>query len=116
MPLSNQLNVNEEEWNNLVIELNKRYKIVTTKKVKNIACTWDDKLTIKKIAAISTKAKVIIAINTGPTSGIFNIYTLNNCKKIYIFDNRVSYTNIPQLENLNNLEEFNLGNLNKIIL
>ena len=116
LPLSNQLNVNEEEWDNLVIELNKRYKIVTSKKVKDIHCTWDDKLTIKKIAAISTKAKVIIAINTGPTSGIFNTYTLNNCKKIYIFDNRVSYTNIPQLENLNNLEEFNLGNINKIIL
>jgi len=115
LPLSNQLNVNEKEWDNFVIELDKKYKIVTTKKVKDITCTWDDKLTIKKIAAISTKAKVIIAINTGPTSGIFNIYTLNNCKKIYIFDNRVSYTNIEQLENLDNLKEINLEKLNKII-
>ena len=115
LPLSNQLNVNEEEWDNLVIELDKKYKIVTTKKVKDIHCTWDDKLTIKKIAAISTKAKVIIAINTGPTSGIFNTYTLNNCKKIYILDNRVYYITIPQLENIEELKNINLKNINEIL-
>jgi len=32
---------------------NKKYKIVTTKKIKNINCTLDDDLTIKDIAAIS---------------------------------------------------------------
>jgi hypothetical protein len=116
IPLSNQFFIDEKEWDDFIIELNNKYKIVTTKKVKDIPCTWDDKLTIKKIAAISTNAKVIIAINTGPTSGIFNIYTLNNCRKIYIFDNRVNYTTIPQLENLNYLKDIDFENLDKIII
>jgi hypothetical protein len=115
LPLSNQLDVNEKEWDDFVIDLNTKYKIVTTKKVKDIPCTWDNKLTLKKIGAVSTRAKIIIAINTGPTSSIFNTYTINNCRKIYIFDNNVCFLNIPQLENIDSLKEINLENLDKII-
>lgn len=49
-------------------------------------CTIDDKLTIKNIAAISTRAKNIIAINTGPLSGCFNEITMDYVDKIYVFD------------------------------
>ena len=115
IPRSGQYNFNVKEWDNFVKYLNEKHKIVTTKKVENISCTWDDELTIKKISAISTRSKVIIAINTGPATAIFNKYTLSYSKKIYILDNRVQYTNIQQLENINNLDEINLYKIDFII-
>jgi len=116
IPLSNQIKVDENEWTNFLINLNNKYKIVTTRKVENILCTWDDKLTVKKIAAISAKAKVIIAINTGPATAIFNTFTINNCRRIYILDIRVKFTTIPQLENIDTLKEINLDNIHDIII
>ena len=115
IPRSGQYNFNVKEWDDFVKYLNKKYKIVTTRKVENISCTWDDKLTIKKISAISTRSKVIIAINTGPAAAIFNKYTLNYSKKIYILDNRVQYKNIHQLENIDNLYEINIEKIDIII-
>jgi hypothetical protein len=115
LPFSNQYFLDITEWDNLVIYLNKKYKIVTTRKVKCIPCTLDDKLTIKKIAAISTKSKIIIAINTGPSTAIFNNFTLNYCKKIYMFDINNKYTTIPQLENVELINEIDLKKIDEII-
>jgi len=115
LPLSNQYFLDITEWDNLVIYLNKKYNIVTTRKVKYIPCTLDDQLTIKKIAAISTKSKVIIGINTGPSTAIFNNFTLNYCKKIYMFDINNKYTTIPQLENVELINEIDLKKIDEII-
>jgi hypothetical protein len=90
-PMSGQLEYNEEEWNTVIEDLNRLYKVVTTLKVGNISCTMDDKLSIKDIAAISTHAKNIIAINTGPLIGCFNNAAYNNVKKWYIFDTHYSF-------------------------
>ena len=83
---------NKSDWIAMINKLSEKYKIVTTNKIENIACTMDDKLTIKDIAAISTSVKYIIAINVGPLVGCFNTYSLNNINKWYIFDNRVGYS------------------------
>jgi len=52
----------------------------------NIPCTMNDNLTIKTIAAISTRAKNIIAINAGSLCSCFNEITMEYVDKIYVFD------------------------------
>jgi len=90
-PRSGQYEKKEEDWNKLIHKLNKTYKIVTTEKVEGVHCTCDDKLSIKDIAAISTKTKKIIIVNSGVIVGLFNTYTLNNVEAIYYFDNIQTY-------------------------
>ena len=91
---SGQINMNIpfiDNMNKTIKNLNKRYKISTTKKLDNINCTTDEGLTIKTIAAISINCKIVIAINTGPIVGLLNTYTLENVRKIFILDNVSSY-------------------------
>ena len=90
-PTSNQLNYKDDEWNLFCKNLSLLYKIVTTDKVDTIQCTRDDNLSVKNIAAISTKVKYIIAVNTGPIVACYNTYALQNVKKWYIFDNTTQY-------------------------
>ncbi len=77
-PNSFQLDYNLEEWNNFVINLSKKYKVVTTQKVDNIPCTRDDSLTVKDIAAISLNIKNFILIESGVTTGLYNEYMREN--------------------------------------
>ena len=73
--------------------MNEKYKIVTTKKVdEKILCTRDDNLRIKDIGSISTRVKVVIAINTGPIVALYNKFTLMNVKKFYIFADNIYYS------------------------
>jgi sensor c-di-GMP phosphodiesterase-like protein len=88
----------------------KKYKIVTTSKLHDIHCTLDDNYTIKTIAAISTQAKIIIAINTGPIVGIFNEFTLNNTKKIYFIDKYNTYHN-DKCKRINFFSQVNIEEL-----
>jgi len=113
-PLSGQYNYDKAKWDNYITNINKHFKIITTTKVENINCTMDDNLTIKDIASISTKTKVIIAINSGVLPGCLNKYTLNNIKHAYIFDDR-NYFSYPNFENKNNIEEITLNDLCKFI-
>ena len=92
-PLSGQYNYDKNEWDNYIIFLNEKYKLITTTKVNNnIVCTMDDNLTIKNIAAISTNVKVVIAVNSGVVPGLLNYYTLSNIKRFYTFDDRCFYS------------------------
>jgi hypothetical protein len=105
-PLSGQYKCNEKIWDDFIIKLNNKYKVVTTKKINNINCTLDDNYSVKTIAAISTHCKVIIAINSGPVIGFLNNYTLDNVKKVYIFDsvfNGFSYKNFETKQNINEI-------------
>lgn len=106
IPLSNQLIYIEEEWNNFCKVLNKKYNIITTKKIDNIKCTLDYNLTVKDIAALSINIKNIIAINTGVLPGLLNEYTLNNINILYYFDDNNTYS-YPKFKKLNNLNELN---------
>jgi hypothetical protein len=116
IPRGDQYKVDINMWNNYITNLeHEGFKLVTTHKVHNLVCTLDDNLSLFQIGAISTHAKIIIAINTGPITAIFNDYTLNNAKKIYIIDNRVEYINILRLVNINDLNDININELKQLI-
>lgn len=97
-PLSGQYNYNKNEWDDYIVKLNNSFNILTTTKVNGILCTGDDNLSIKDIASLSTKAKIVIAINSGVFPGLLNYYTLTNVKHFFIFDNRCFYS-YPNFEN-----------------
>lgn len=83
-PLSGQYEYDKNKWNSEIIELSKNYKIATTEFVStNILCL--DKFRLKDITAVSSNVKYIIGINTGSLLPVFNTYTLENVKKIYVF-------------------------------
>jgi hypothetical protein len=113
-PLSGQYNLNKQIWDNYIIILSKHFKVLTTTKVEEVLCTFDDKLTIKDIASLSTKSKVIIAINSGVVPGLLNIYTLTNIKHFYIFDDRCYYS-YPNFENKQNITDITVDELKKYI-
>lgn len=114
-PLSGQFNYNKIEWDNYICNLNNHFNIITTTKVnENILCTFDDNLTIKDIASLSTKAKIIIAINSGVVPGLLNYYTLTNVKKFYIFDVNNTYS-YPNFEHKNNINEITINDINKYL-
>jgi glycosyl transferase family 25 len=104
-PLSTQYDKNVEDWNRLIYKLNDKYKIATSEKVEDVNCTMDDKLTVKDIAAISTRAKRIIAVNSGVVPGLFNIYTLNNVEVIYSFSkyDKYEHSKFVNKEDINEL-------------
>ena len=84
-PYSGQvLHIDEVGTNNYIHQLQKKYKIVTTKKIEGVPCTRDDNLTLKGIAAVSTRAKIIMAYNTGPVVGMMNQYTLEYMRQFYV--------------------------------
>ena len=90
-PMSGQYIKDDDEWNVLINRLNAKFKIAVSEKVEGVLCTRDDNLTIKDIAAISTHAKKIIAVSSGPITGLFNTYTLNNVEVVYAFANNEIY-------------------------
>jgi hypothetical protein len=89
--MSGQYYKDDNEWNFLINQLNAKFKIAVSEKVEGVLCTRDDNLTIKDIAAISTHAKKIIAVSSGPIIGLFNTYTLNNVEVVYAFANNDIY-------------------------
>lgn len=113
-PFSDQYNYNKSEWDYHIRFLSKKYKLVTTTKVEGIPCTLDDQLTVKDIASISLKAKVIIAVNSGVVPGFLNKYTINNVKKIYIFDDRCKFS-YKNFENKSLIREITYEELEKYI-
>jgi hypothetical protein len=92
-PRSNQYDKNNDEWNRLAHKLHEKFKIATTEKVEGLDCTCDESFTVKDIAAISTRAKKIIAVNSGVLPVLFNSYTLKNVQVVYYFDYRTDYKN-----------------------
>lgn len=110
LPLSGQYNVDDIAWNNYINELGSRYKIITTRKVENIPCTLDFGLTVKGIAALSTKCKIIMGVNTGVIPGLLNTHTLENVNKIYICDENLGYGH-PKFESISTICNIDIDNL-----
>jgi hypothetical protein len=78
MPKSGQFDYNLLEFNNFIINLSKKYNVVTTQKVENIKCTRDFNLTAKDIASISLNIKNFIVIESGIIAGLYNEYLVDN--------------------------------------
>jgi hypothetical protein len=113
-PLSGQFGYNKSEWDEHITYLSKKYNVITTTKVDNIKCTMDDKLSVKDIAAISVKAKIIIAVNSGVVPGLLNKYTLNNVKQVFIFDDRCKFS-YNKFQNKINIKDITENEINKYI-
>lgn len=114
-PLSGQFDLNDNLWNAYITGLHQRYNVVTTKKVEGVKCTTDDDMTIKTIAAISTHAKVVVAINTGVLHGFFNTYSLQNVKKWFLFDKVVTYR-YPRFEHKKEITDISLDEFENLLL
>ena len=113
-PFSGQYDYIKSDWDNYIIKLNKKFRILTTTKVDNVLCTTHDNLSIKDIASLSMKAKVIIAINSGVFPGLLNYYTLTTVRHFYIFDKRCSYS-YPNFENKKNITDISFEELEHYI-
>ena len=114
-PMSFQYKYNKNEWDTYIINLvNHGYNVLTTTKVFDLICTVDDNLTIKDIAALSTRAKIIIAINSGVVPGLLNNITLLKVKHVYIFDDHVYYS-YPNFENKKFINDITFDELNTYI-
>lgn len=113
-PRSNQYNYNKTEWDNYILSLNKTFKVLTTTKIENLLCTVDDNLTVKDIGSLSTKAKVIIAINSGVVPALLNIQTLMNVKCFYIFD-KWKYFTYPNFKHTKLITDISVDELKSYI-
>jgi hypothetical protein len=84
-PQSNQYEYNKDKVDDMCIRLKDKYNIVTTNPVNKdgviIKSTMDDKLMLQDIGAISTHAKYIIAVHSGPIVPCYNEAAKNNVKK-----------------------------------
>jgi hypothetical protein len=99
---------NIEQWNDFISRLSKKYTVITTQKVENVSCTRDDNLTAKQISAISANASIIIAIDSGVATTLFNKYTIQNAEEVYYIckDNacHITFSNFIKKNNINELE------------
>ncbi len=104
VPRSGQYRYNKDEWDDLSKYISSKYNTITTDKVPGVKCTRDYNLSVKGIAAISTHAKYIIAVNSGPIVGCYNTYTLDNMTHMYVFDISNKYKH-PKITNAESVDE-----------
>jgi len=112
-PYSGQYMYDKNKWDKYIrhIHFNSKLKIVTTTKVPGVLCTFDKNMTIKDIAALSTQAKVVIAVNSGVFPGLLNVHTIESIRQFYLFDNRCYYS-FPRFQNKRCITEISINELN----
>jgi hypothetical protein len=106
-PQSVQFAYNKKRADAIAVELSQHYRIVTTSPVnEQIPCTFTDGLKLQDIGAVSTHAKYIIGVNSGPLIPCLNYYTKQSVKK-WIFVSHDRFTQIPyrRIHDYNNLSE-----------
>lgn len=82
VPQSYQFNYNKEQFDETARQLSKKFRVVTTSPVdSSIPCTIDDGLKMQDIGAVSTHAKYILAVFSGPLIPCFNLHTKEHVKK-----------------------------------
>lgn len=110
-PCSHQFFLNKAAWDDYIRKLvYLGFKVATTEKTAGVCCTADSGLTLKGIGAVSTRAKVIIAINTGPLSACFNTFTLDNMRRMFVFDRGNTYQH-PKVENRRDIHDIHIQEL-----
>ena len=73
------------KMDDLCIKLSKKYRVATTTPVNSdILCTFNDGLKLQDIGAISTHAKNIVSMFSGPITACFNSETRNTVKKWFV--------------------------------
>jgi len=92
------------ELNNICIELNKKYNIVTTEKINDEIKTAEH-LLLREVGAISTHATYVIAVCTGPFCCCFNYYSKHYVKKWFVLSDFKFYS-IPYSVGLPPIKDF----------
>jgi hypothetical protein len=91
-PQSLQYKYDKAKMDRMCLRLKEKYKVaVTTCVDDSIPCTMKDNLMLKDIGAISTHAKNIISIHTGPLAACYNSTTKGNVKKWLVLVDTVHY-------------------------
>jgi len=90
---SGQYNRDRSAMDNLCRVLDTSYNIITTRKVDTITCTLDYDLRIRDIAALATRARFVVAINTGPLCALYNEEVKISVKKWFIIVTNGEYYN-----------------------
>jgi len=115
LPLSGQYVLVDNIWEPYIHKLNEKYKIAVTRNIGgSLSCTMDDNLTVKDIAAISSQTKIVISVNTGVLAGLYNSYTLNTIKKIFIFDDNWQF-NYPKFQNKEQITDITFDEIDNIL-
>jgi len=105
-PGSGQFIYNKYIFDNFCILLSKEYKVVTTTPVTDdIASTMREGLKLQDIGAISTRAKYIIAANSGPFTACCNLKTQRSVKHWFLLDNHIFKFNEIQYTAITDLNE-----------
>jgi len=96
---------------NMCIRLQGKYKIATTTPVNDaISCTMRDGLSLQDIGAVSTHAKYIIAVFSGPITACFNSSTKKHVKRWFILTTdpyiftQIDCVLVARMEQLANIE------------
>jgi hypothetical protein len=85
-PRSGQFSHNKNELNWFITQLSKTRKVAVTEYINDFVLSLHDK-SVRYVAAIAKKAKIVIAINTGPSLGLYNTEVLDAVENIYLLDN-----------------------------
>ncbi len=112
-PHSGQFIYDKKRADAIAVELSKYYKIVTTSPVnEQIPCTFTDGLKLQDIGAVSTHAKYIIGVNSGPLIPCLNYYAKQSVKK-WILVSQERFTQIPcrRIYNYKRLKEITISEI-----
>jgi hypothetical protein len=89
-PTSGQFIHDKNELNEFIMELSKTRKVVVTEYINDSIMSIHDK-SVRYIAEVAKKAKTIIAINTGPSLGLYNSEILDAVDNVYLLDTTTHY-------------------------
>ena len=110
-PHSHQFVYDKAKMDELCIRLHGKYKIATTSSVNDsISCTMRDGLAMQDIGAVSTHAKYIIAVFSGPITACFNPSTKKSVKRWFIMTTdpyvftQIDCVLVPTMDKLANIE------------
>jgi hypothetical protein len=106
-PQSGQYVYNADYWSSYMNLLVSKYKCAITTTDANVkcACTAEHGYSVKTIAAISTHARYVIAVNTGPIVPLFNTRTMANIEHMFVFDNVTAYGGHPKITNVKSWDD-----------
>jgi len=113
-PQSGQFAYDAGKMDAMCTRLASKYKVATTSPVNDsIVCTMKDGLKLQDIGAISTHAKYIVGILTGPFTPCFNKQAKEYVQKWYIlYNGDISFDEIPgktkMIKTSDNLGEIDL--------
>ena len=85
-PKSCQFSHDKNELNWFITELSKTRRVAVTEYLNDSIISLHDK-SVRDVAAIAKTVKTVIAINTGPSLGLYNTEVLDTVENVYLLDN-----------------------------